>query len=77
MFCQGFVHFILDNKKAHRSGPSHNSLIVRSLPVLTVLHQIVYHCGIRERRCVAEITEIVLGDLAQDAAHDFAGPGFR
>src|SRR5258708_15824854 len=38
-----------------------------------VLHQILDHARIGESRGVAEIAEIVLGDLAQDAAHDLAG----
>src|SRR6266700_1509256 len=46
------------------------------LLVLAVLHQIVDHGGIRQRRGVAEASRFVLGDLAQDAAHDLAGTGF-
>jgi len=37
-------------------------------PVLAVLHQIADHSRIGKRRGIAEISEIVLGDLAQDAA---------
>src|SRR5215468_6776247 len=45
-----------------------------SLLLGAVLHQIVDHRRIGQRRGVAEIAEIVLGDLAQDAAHDLARP---
>src|ERR1051325_10599409 len=38
----------------------------------SVLHKVVDHGGIGEGRRVAEVAEIVLGDLAQDAAHDLA-----
>src|SRR5216683_3753506 len=48
----------------------------RVLLVLAVLYQIVDHGGIRQRRGVAETSRLVLGDLAQDAAHDLAGTGF-
>jgi len=48
----------------------------RVLLVLAVLDQIVDHGGIRQRRGVAETSRLVLGDLAQDAAHDLAGTGF-
>ena len=45
----------------------------RARLVLPVLNEVVDHGGIGQRRGVAEIGEIVLGDLAQDAAHDLAG----
>src|ERR1700691_1213203 len=50
---------------------------LRALFILTVVDQIVDHGRIGERRGVAEIAEFVLGDLAQDAAHDLAGTGLR
>src|ERR1700687_5641915 len=49
----------------------------RALLVLAVLHEILDHGGIGQRRGVAEATRFVFGDLAQDAAHDLAGAGFR
>jgi len=45
--------------------------------VLPVVDQIVDHGGIRQGRGVAEIAELVLGDLAQDAAHDFSRTRLR
>src|SRR3984957_2406350 len=45
---------------------------LRALFILTVVDQIVDHGRIGERRGVAEIAEFVLGDLAQEAAHDLA-----
>ena len=39
--------------------------------------EIVDHGGIRQGRGVAEAARLVLGDLAQDAAHDLAGAGLR
>ena len=45
--------------------------------VLAVVDQVVDHGRVGERRGVAEVGEIVLGDLAQDAAHDLAGAGLR
>src|SRR5579871_352636 len=44
-------------------------------PVLAVLHEVVDHGGIGQGRGVAERARLVLGDLAQDAAHDLAGAG--
>jgi hypothetical protein len=55
-----------------RSG-SPKLLSRRVLLVLAVQHQIVDHGGIRQRGGVAETSTLVLGDLAQDAAHDLAG----
>src|SRR5712692_1241695 len=49
----------------------------RTLLVLAVLDQIVDYCRIRQRRGIAEASRLVLGDLAQDAAHDLDGTGFR
>ena len=43
--------------------------------ILTVVDQILHDGRVGERRGVAEIGKIVLGDLAQDAAHDLAGAG--
>ena len=48
----------------------------RALLVLPVLDEIFDHGGVGQRRGVAEATRFVLGDLAQDAAHDLAGAGF-
>src|SRR3974377_2384434 len=45
--------------------------------VLPVGHQIVDDGRVGERRGVAEITELVLRDLAQDATHDLARTRFR
>ena len=42
-----------------------------------IAHQVVDHRRIGQRRGVAEVGEIVLGDLAQDPAHDLAGAGLR
>jgi hypothetical protein len=47
----------------------------RALLVLAVLDQIVDHGRVRQRRGIAETARLVLGDLAQDAAHDLAGAG--
>src|SRR6476646_9941127 len=47
------------------------------LLVLAVLDEIVDHGGIGQRRRVAEAAGLILRDLAQDAAHDFAGAGLR
>src|SRR5215467_7609772 len=44
-----------------------------SLGAFAVLYQILDNGGIGERRGVAQMLEVVLGDLAQDAAHDLAG----
>src|SRR5262245_13170839 len=49
----------------------------RALLVLTVLDEIANHRGIGERRGVAKARGIILGDLAQDAAHDLAGARLR
>jgi hypothetical protein len=43
------------------------SLRWRTLLVLPVLHEVVDHGGIGQRRGVAEAGRFVLGDLAQDA----------
>src|SRR5688572_22690410 len=40
------------------------------LLVLAVRDEVVDDGGVGQRRSVAEIAELVLGDLAQDAAHD-------
>ena len=45
--------------------------------VLPVIDQIVDHGGIGQRGSVAEIAVLVLGDLAQDAAHDFSRARLR
>src|SRR2546430_1114869 len=45
--------------------------------VLPVVDEVVDHGRIGERRGVAQRAVIVLGDLAQDAAHDLAGARFR
>src|SRR3954466_4677616 len=42
--------------------------------VLAVLDEVVHDARVGQRRGVAERAEIILGDLAQDAAHDLAGP---
>ncbi len=39
---------------------------------LVATPQVVDHGGIGERRGVAKRAELVLGDLAQDSAHDFS-----
>ena len=45
------------------------------LPVLAMLNQVVDDRGVGERRGVAQASRLVLGDLAQDTAHDLAGAG--
>src|SRR5690554_86149 len=47
----------------------------RCLPVLPILHQISDHGRIGQGGSVAQRVEVVLGDLAQDAAHDLAAAG--
>src|SRR5205807_1659944 len=47
-------------------------IALRTLFVLPILHQVIHHPRVRQRRGVAERAVVVLGDLAQDAAHDFA-----
>ncbi len=42
----------------------------------SVSHQIIHDAGISERGRVAQIADVILGNLAQDAAHDFAGARF-
>ena len=54
---------LLNRRVGHRTPCCH---------LRAVLHQILDHARIGEGRGVAEIAEIVLGDLAQDAAHDLA-----
>src|ERR1019366_1755271 len=58
-----------------RRAPKGRRLSRRALLVLAMLDQIVDHGGIRQRRGIAEASRLVLGDLAQDAAHDLAGAG--
>lgn len=53
----------------------HLLLPLASLPVLPVGDQVIDDRGVGERRGVVECGEIVLGDLAQDAAHDLARAG--
>src|SRR5690606_37097782 len=43
--------------------------------VLPVVDQVANHAGIRQGGGIAERAVVVLGDLAQDAAHDLAGAG--
>ena len=43
--------------------------------VLPIGDEVVDDGGIGQRRGIAEVGEIVLGDLAQNAAHDLAGTG--
>src|SRR5437660_4620569 len=58
------------------NGRANPTYMLRPLAlVLPVLHQVIDHAGISERRGVAERAVIVLGDLAQDAAHDLARAG--
>src|SRR5262245_42119409 len=45
--------------------------------VLPILHQVIHHRRVGQRRGIAERAVFVLGDLAQDAAHDLAGAGLR
>src|SRR5436190_20338046 len=45
--------------------------------VLAVLDEVVDDSGIRQRRGIAEAARLVLGDLAQDPAHDLAGACLR
>src|SRR5688572_9345830 len=46
-----------------------------TLLILPVGDQIVDDSWIGKRRCIAERAEVVLGNLAQDAAHDLARAG--
>src|ERR1700734_707830 len=59
---------------AIRNDKTKNS---RALFVLPVGDEIVDYGGVRERRGVTEIAVLVLGDLAQDAAHDLARARLR
>jgi hypothetical protein len=52
-------------------------LIASSLLVLPVLDQVIDNRGVGQRRGVAQRAEIVLGDLAQDTAHDLARTRLR
>src|SRR5690606_24380538 len=45
--------------------------------VEAVLDEVADHAGVGEGRDVAEVARVVLGDLAQDAAHALARPGLR
>src|SRR5690348_18099738 len=44
--------------------------------VLAVLDEVIDHGGISQGRGVAEARRLVLGDLAQDSAHDLARARF-
>jgi hypothetical protein len=44
-------------------------------PILAVTDEIINDGRVSESRDVAQIREIVFGDLAQNAAHDLAGAG--
>src|SRR6516162_5606928 len=57
------------NRRFRAPGTT-RSEVLRALLVLPVGDEIVDHSRIGQRRGVAEIGELVLGDLAQDAAHD-------
>ncbi|MPL84631.1 hypothetical protein SDC9_30596 [bioreactor metagenome] len=63
----------------HRGGglDSVFGLCHASAPVHAVVDQLLHHRGIGQRRDVAKAAIIVLGDLAQDAAHDLARAGLR
>ena len=50
--------------------------VLSAVLIHAVADQIGDDGGIGQRGRIAEIGEVVLGDLAQDAPHDFAGPGF-
>jgi len=50
-----------------------NRVCHAALPVLPVFDQVIDNFRLCQRRGVAEIIKAVLGDLAQDAAHDLAG----
>ena len=45
--------------------------------VLPIFHEVVHDRGISERGSVAEVSVLILGDLAQDAAHDLARARLR
>src|SRR6266567_2494297 len=50
--------------------------LLNSLPavfVLAVLHQVIDHRGISQRRSISKIAEFIFRNLAQDSAHDLAG----
>ncbi len=46
-----------------------------ALPAHPPFYQHVHDARIGECACIAEITIIIGGDFAQDAAHDLTGPG--
>src|SRR6185312_7987243 len=62
---------------AHRPGTTTlkamRVLRCRGFAVLPILDEVVDHGRIGQRRGVAQAARLVLGDLAQDAAHDLAG----
>jgi hypothetical protein len=51
--------------------------ILSDFLVLAVFDQIVDHARVSQGRSVAQRAEIILGNLAQDAAHDLAGAGLE
>ncbi len=58
-----------------RVGIAPREKLARPYPLrfCRLLDEVVDHGGVGEGRGVAEAAELVLGDLAQDAAHDLAG----
>ena len=47
-------------------------MVAAALFVLPVLDQILHHRRFGQGRGITQVGEIILGDLAQDAAHDLA-----
>ena len=50
--------------------------VLRSL-ILSVLYEVIHNTWISQSGSVAQVVQFVGGDLAQDAAHDLSGAGFR
>jgi hypothetical protein len=65
----------LNNLFALKDGASRRLDALLVLTALAILDEIIDHGGIGERRGIPEASGFVLRDLAQDAAHDFAGTG--
>jgi len=47
----------------------------RKACLLPLIHQRIHHTGIGQRRSVAQMIDIALGNFPQHPAHDFAGTG--
>src|SRR5687767_3988587 len=65
----------LDAHQSRKMAPGTIFVDASVLAVAPALDQPVDQARIGEGRGIAEASEIVLRDLAQDAAHDLAAPG--